>query len=90
MAIKEWMRIADDKILQLETRTREIHLKQLEFLLGQKIENQTQDDSQDNKKFRLDRFLLSLRRLGESLRKATKARDYVASVWVDCLDYVLP
>lgn len=82
VAIKEWMHIVDAKVQRF--------LKQLEFLLGQEIENQGQDDSRDKKNFQLDRFLLNLGRLGDSPRRATKARDYVASVWVDCPDYVLP
>ncbi|KAI1466120.1 uncharacterized protein F4812DRAFT_97720 [Daldinia caldariorum] len=38
----------------------------------------------------LERFLSEMGSLSASLRSATHARDYVASVWIDCPGYVLP
>jgi hypothetical protein len=59
-------------------------LKVVDFLLGRKLTRETTDES------KLDEFSRHVRELGMSSRKATKACDYVASVWVDCPGYVLP
>jgi hypothetical protein len=56
----------------------------VDFLSGRKITRRVIDGSE------LDIFLLNLTKLGKSTRKATKARDYVTSVWVDCPGYILP
>jgi hypothetical protein len=59
-------------------------LKVIDFLSGRKLRREATDKS------KLDEFLSNLYGLGEYTRKATKAHDYVVSVWVDCPGYVLP
>lgn len=60
-----------------------------EFLSGQKITNPKREIQQDKGTI-LREFLHQLSVLGLSNRRATKARDYVTSVWVDCPGYILP
>jgi hypothetical protein len=63
---------------------------QVKFLLGQKIERQGQETQREDRESRVHKFLEQLALLGQSFRRATKARDYVTSVWVDCPGYILP
>ena len=59
------------------------------FLLGEKlVRPQILGEGNDAKK--LIHFLKHLQDLAASTRKATKPKDYVLSVWVDCPGYVLP
>jgi hypothetical protein len=61
----------------------------LRFLSGIEIENGSCGKGRGSMSD-IERFLSQLGGLAESLRAATQARDYVASVWVDCPGYVLP
>lgn len=65
-------------------------IQQVGFLLGQRLLRQEQETRQQDGKSRLHEFLYRLESMGRSNRRATKARDYVTSVWVDCPGYILP
>lgn len=59
------------------------------FLLGRNLERpERYTEGTDVQK--VIRFLGDLEILGGSTRKATKVRDYIVSVWVDCPGYVVP
>jgi hypothetical protein len=62
----------------------------LDFLLGEKLEKLIPIGIDTPEWFRLQQFFVQLQMLGDSKIKATKTRDYVTSVWVDCPRYVLP
>jgi len=62
----------------------------LDFLLGQKVKKLIPRGVDLPVWFRLQQFLAQIQFLGTSPRKATKAYDYVAAVWVDCPGYILP
>lgn len=72
-------------------RGREGMLHFLEFASGSTIYNgrQSQHDNKNVQQRTID-FISQLGRLGSTSRVATKACDYVASVWVDCPGFVLP
>jgi hypothetical protein len=61
-----------------------------EFFLGKRFTRPVRKAGEDGSRSRLEYFMRNLKMLAESTRKATKARDYVTSVWVDCPGYVLP
>lgn len=70
----------------LDTRmSRRLYITLHWFLLGGKLVR-----AQEDRERTLFRFLFNLERLTVSTRKATKARDYVVSVWVDCPGYIVP
>ncbi len=60
------------------------------FLSGGAIENKQPVPQDRPVHERLRTFLYQLAQFGESRRRATKARDYVTSVWADCPGYVIP
>ncbi|TFB04639.1 hypothetical protein CCMA1212_004132 [Trichoderma ghanense] len=60
------------------------------FMRGETIENPQRQISAGDTNARLQSFLYELGMLGQSSRKATKARDYVIAVWVDCPNYNPP
>jgi hypothetical protein len=60
------------------------------FLRGDTIENPQFEVSRDDISARLKNFFYQLGILGQSARKATKQRDYVIAVWVDCPGYKKP
>lgn len=60
------------------------------FLRGKTIESPQRQVSSEDVYGRLGSFLYQLAMLGKSSRKATKSRDYVIAVWVDCPGYKPP
>jgi hypothetical protein len=58
-----------------------------DFFSGQRIEKPATEQGEGR---RLLNFLDALVPLGRSKRMATKSRDYVLSVWVDCPGYRIP
>lgn len=64
-------------------------VRQVELLLGKTV-TRTLPENPQNESRRLSDFLDNLKALGKVPRRATKACDYVASVWVDCPGYILP
>jgi len=63
-----------------------IGLSTVEFLSGRRIT----ESNHDGNGSRLWDFFNNLHELAVSTRRATKARGYVTSVWVDCPGYILP
>ncbi|KAH0537228.1 hypothetical protein FGG08_005970 [Glutinoglossum americanum] len=64
-------------------------VRQVELLLGTTV-TKTPPGNLQAESSRLSDFLANLTALGKVPRRATKACDYVASVWVDCPGYILP
>lgn len=85
-ALAEYGRIDDGRDLFSDEESR---ARQVGFLLGERLTKEGREDRQDGER-KLHKFLHQVGRLASSSRRATKARDYVSSVWVDCPGYILP
>lgn len=54
------------------------------------MESKQPSNADDDDQAKIQAFLGKLARLGANRRVATKERDYVVAVWVDCPSYILP